>query len=181
MNKPWKHAITGVLTILALAVSFALAEEPEQRRHVPLTVDDVLKAQGQAKPVKKEADLNERLRAMAGASRFSQDYLLGPGDVIQVTVFGIEDLNKLELSLDSKGAVTLPFVGAVNLEGLTVRESEVKVATLYEASVIKNPQVGVTVKEYRSQFVNVLGAVLKPGTYQLTRRVFLLDALAMAG
>jgi polysaccharide export outer membrane protein len=46
---------------------------------------------------------------------------------------------------------------------------------------MKNPQVSVSVKEYRSQFINVLGAVVKPGTYQLVRRAFLVDALAMAG
>jgi polysaccharide export outer membrane protein len=65
--------------------------------------------------------------------------------------------------------------------GLTPRESEVKIATLFEASVMKNPQVSVSVKEYKSQFINVLGAVFKPGTYQLTRRTFLVDAIAMAG
>jgi len=80
-----------------------------------------------------------------------------------------------------KGRSPLPFINSVQLIGLTPRESEVKISTLYEASVIKNPQVTVGVKEYRSQFINVLGAVFKPGTYQLTRRAFLVDALAMAG
>jgi len=118
---------------------------------------------------------------MAGAARFSQDYLLGPGDIVQVTVFGIEDLKQKELTLDSEGKVSLPFINDVGLMGLTPRESEVKITTLYEASVMKNPQVSITVKEFHSQFVNVLGAVLKPGTYQLTRRAYLVDALAMAG
>jgi len=118
---------------------------------------------------------------MGGAVRFSQDYLLGPGDIIQVTVFGIEDLRQKELALDSEGKVSLPFINSVDLMGLTPRESEVKITALYEASVMKNPQVSVAVKEYRSQFINVLGAVDKPGTYQLTRRSFLIDALAMAG
>jgi polysaccharide export outer membrane protein len=132
-------------------------------------------------PAKSSIDLNDRLRSMTGAARFSQEYLLGPGDVIEITVFGIEDLKKKELTLDSDGKISLPFINAVQLIGLTPRESEVKIATLYEASVMKNPQVAVSVKEYRSQFINVLGAVFKPGTYQLTRRAFLVDALAMAG
>jgi polysaccharide export outer membrane protein len=132
-------------------------------------------------PAKSPVDLNDRLRAMSGAARFSQDYLLGPGDVIELTVYGIEDLKKKELTLDSEGKISLPFINTVQLMGLTPRESEVKIITLYEASVIKNPQVAISVKEYRSQFINVLGAVFKPGTYQLTRRAFLVDAIAMAG
>jgi polysaccharide export outer membrane protein len=64
---------------------------------------------------------------------------------------------------------------------LTAREAEIKVGALYDSTVMRNPQVSVSVKEYRSQFINVLGAVLKPGIYQLNRRAFLADALAMAG
>jgi polysaccharide biosynthesis/export protein len=168
----------GVFLILGVMLAQAFAEE-QDRKYIPIKIEDVLRTQ--AMPEKKEQDLNERLRAMAGATRFSQDYLLGPGDIIEVTIFGIEDLNKRELTLDSEGKITLPFLNTIGLIGLTPRESEVKIAALYEASVIKNPQVSVSVKEYRSQFFNILGAVSKPGFYQLTRRVFLLDALAMAG
>jgi polysaccharide biosynthesis/export protein len=172
------HAIRGLVFLLICASAFA--QQPD-RKHIPITIEDVLRQQTTAVPPKSSIDLNDRLRAMTGAARFSQDYLLGPGDVIEVTVFGIEDLKKKELTLDSEGKISLPFINNVQLIGLTPRESEVKIGALYEASVIKNPQVAVSVKEYRSQFINVLGAVLKPGTYQLTRRAFLVDALAMAG
>jgi polysaccharide export outer membrane protein len=161
------------------AALWAIAAQAQDRKRIPISLEDVLHQQ--SNPASSSSDLNERLRAMAGAARFSQDYLLGPGDIIQVTVFGIEDLRQKELALDSEGKVTLPFINDVGLMGLTPRESEVKIAALYEKSVMKNPQVNVTVKEFRSQFVNVLGAVVKPGTYQLTRRAFLLDVLAMAG
>ena len=161
------------------AALWAVVAQAQDRKHIPISMEDILRQQ--ANPSTNSQDLNERLRAMAGAVRFSQDYLLGPGDIIEVTVFGTEDLKQKDLTLDSEGKVSLPFINDVGLMGLTPRESEVKIATLYEASVMKNPQVSITVKEFHSQFVNVLGAVLKPGTYQLTRRAFLLDALAMAG
>ena len=151
----------------------------QDRKHIPISMEDILRQQTTG--AKSQIDLNERLRAMTGAARFSQDYLLGPGDIILVTVFGIEDLKAKELTLDSEGKISLPFINDVQLIGLTPRESEVKIGALFEASVMKNPQVSVSVKEYRSQFINVLGAVIKPGTYQLTRRAFLVDALAMAG
>ncbi len=162
------------------AAGCALAEQSD-RKHVSFTMEDVLRQQAAATALKPGVDLNERLRAMSGAARFSQDYLLGPGDIVHVNVFGINELKDKELTLDSEGKISLPFINEVTLIGLTPRESEVKISTLYEASVMKNPQVSVSVKEYRSQFINVLGAVLKPGTYQLTRRAFLVDALAMAG
>ncbi len=168
----------GFLVSILLLASLLSAQD---RKHIPITMEDVLRQQTAGAPAKSSVDLNDRLRAMTGAARFSQDYLLGPGDIIDVTVYGIEDLKAKELTLDSEGKISLPFINSVQLIGLTPRESEVKISTLYEASVMKNPQVAVSVKEYRSQFINVLGAVFKPGTYQLTRRAFLVDALAMAG
>ncbi len=168
-----------LVSLLILAAP-ALAQTPD-RKSIPITIEDVLRQHAAGGISRNTPDLNERLRSMAAISRFSQDYLLGPGDIIELTVFGIEDLKKKELSLDSEGKVSLPFVNEVQLMGLTPRESEIKIAALYEASVMKNPQVSVGVKEYKSQFVNVMGAVFKPGTYQLTRRAYLVDALAMAG
>jgi len=179
-RKRIKRIVRKVIKFVwVFAALWAIVAQAQDRNHIPISIEDILRQQ--ANPATNSQDLNERLRAMSGAVRFSQEYLLGPGDIIQVTVFGIEDLKQKELALDSEGKVSLPFINDVGLMGLTPRESEVKIATLFEASVMKNPQVSVSVKEYRSQFVNVLGAVLKPGTYQLTRRSFLVDALAMAG
>jgi polysaccharide export outer membrane protein len=151
-----------------------------ERKHIPISVEDILRLNGSS-PDQGAPDLNERLRSMAAATRYSQDYVLGPGDIVELTVFGIDELKQKSLALDARGRVYLPFINEVQLLGLTPRESEVKIATLYEASVLKNPQVSLAVKEYRSQFVNVLGAVVHPGSYQLVRRVFLIDGLAMAG
>jgi polysaccharide export outer membrane protein len=166
------------LLLLFLGCITGVAQE---RKRIPISIEDILRQQVAGVTDKGGQDLNERLRAMLAVARYSQDYLLGSGDVIEVTVFGIEDLKNKELVLDSEGKISLPFINEVQLLGLTARESEVKIATLYEASVLKNPQVSIAVKEYRSQFINVVGAVVRPGTYQLTRRVFLVDALAMAG
>jgi polysaccharide biosynthesis/export protein len=166
--------------LIFLLAGSLFAQQPD-RKHIPITMEEVLRRQAEGAAAGSQIDINERLRSMSAAARFSQDYLLGPGDIIELTVFGIEDLKKKELTLDTEGKISLPFIKDVQLMGLTSRESEVKIAALYEASIMKNPQVSVSVKEYKSQFINVLGAVFKPGTYQLTRRAFLVDALAMAG
>jgi polysaccharide biosynthesis/export protein len=169
-------------TLLFFILISSFLQAQDDRKHVPINIEDVMRQQViKTMPAKPAIDLNDRLRAMSGAARFSQDYLLGPGDIVNLTVFGIPDLNNKDLTLDSEGQISLPFINNVQLLGLTSRESEIKISALYQSSVIKNPQVAVSVKEYRSQFINVLGAVLKPGTYQLTRRAYLIDALAMAG
>ena len=165
---------------ILLALAAQASGEPNDRRHIPISMADIARFQAEG-AVGDAEDINERLRAMAGATRFSRDYLLGPGDVVEVSVFGIDALEKKQLALDSEGEISLPFLEHVRLLGLTARESEAKIAQLYASTVMKNPQVSVSVREYRSQFVNVLGAVVKPGTYQITRKIFLVDALAMAG
>ncbi|HSW39715.1 MAG TPA: polysaccharide biosynthesis/export family protein [Acidobacteriota bacterium] len=181
--------VTTCFTLLALFVfSIAAAsarqgahDQDNERKRIPITVDDIMRFQTAGDRITESSDLNERLLAMSAASRYRHDYLLGPGDIVEVTVFGIPDLQKKSLTLDSEGRISLPFINQVNLMGLTARESEVKIATLLENSVMKNPQVSVSVSEHRSQFFNVMGAVFKPGTYQITRKMFLIDALAMAG
>jgi polysaccharide biosynthesis/export protein len=167
-------------SLILLFGGYVFAQQSE-RKHIPITMADILRKQAAGVSDKSGFDLNERIRTMVGTARFSQNYLLGPGDIITVNVFGIRDLTEKELTLDSEGRISLPFINDLSLMGLTPRESEIKIGALFEASVMKNPQVTVSVKEYRSQFINVLGAVYKPGTYQLTRRAFLVDALAMAG
>ncbi len=167
--------------LIAILIPFILLAQEADRKRIPIEIGDILRQQAAGTAPNPSIDPNERLRAMAAAARFSQDYLLGPGDIIEVTVFGVEELRRKELVLNARGLVSLPFIGEVALAGLTAREAEVKVGSLYDSTVMKNPQVGVSVKEYRSQFINVLGAVLKPGIYQLNRRAFLADALAMAG
>src|SRR5262249_804078 len=82
----------------------------QDRRHIPFSIEDVMRGQTAGVKDKNSVDLNERLRSMTAIARFSQDYLLGPGDIILITVYGIEDLKQKELTLDSGGWVTLPFI-----------------------------------------------------------------------
>jgi protein involved in polysaccharide export with SLBB domain len=99
-------------SLFVLFAAGAVFAQQADRKHIPITMEDILRQQTAGPSSKSSADINDRLRAMAGAARFSQDYLLGPGDVIEVTVFGIEDLKKRELTLDSEGKISLPFIEA---------------------------------------------------------------------
>ncbi|MBI3658207.1 MAG: polysaccharide biosynthesis/export family protein [Acidobacteria bacterium] len=127
-------------------------------------------------------DLNKKLLTAQNSSpgQSREDYRLGPGDVVDIAVFDIKELTRT-LEISAGGKITLPFVNEITAEGLTAQELERALAVLLEAKVMKNPQVTVNIKEHRSQPVSVLGAVQRPGTYQITRRLHLIDALSLAG
>ena len=107
-------------------------------------------------------------------------YRVGPGDVVQITVFEVAELSQPAV-VTQQGSIPLPLVGEVGVEGLTTSEIESKLTSLYSQDLLRNPQISVRVEEFRSQPVSILGAVREPGVYQLQGRRRLLDVLAIAG
>lgn len=125
--------------------------------------------------------LNKRILAAAQTDAGDRsDYLLGPGDLIQVTVFEAMDL-KSEVRVTSRGYVTLPLIGQVMVKDLTAHDAETKIEDLYRQKYIKDPHVGVFVKEHFSQRVTLIGQIKSPGTYDLVKKFKLMDVLALAG
>ena len=110
----------------------------------------------------------------------SGPYRLGPGDVVQITVFEVDELSQPAV-VSQLGSIPLPLVGEVQVDGLTTSEIEGKLTSLYGQDLLRNPQISVRVEEFRSQPVSILGAVREPGVYQLQGRRRLLDVLAIAG
>jgi len=108
------------------------------------------------------------------------EYRMGPGDIVQVSVFGIPELEKLEGEIDSLGRVSLPLLGEVKLGGLTLSQAQ-EVLTKAFSKYVVQPKVSVAIKEYRSYRVSVLGEVNKPDVYALRGGRTLMDVLAMAG
>lgn len=110
----------------------------------------------------------------------SGEYRCGPGDRISVAVFEVEELSG-SATVDSEGLIRLPLVGAVDVRNLTTHEIEARLAELYGDNLVRDPNIGVSVEEYGSQPVSVLGAVESAGVFQLQGSRRLLDVLAMAG
>jgi polysaccharide export outer membrane protein len=108
------------------------------------------------------------------------EYQIGPGDVLEVVVFGNEDLSRSP-TVQTSGAISLPLLGDVPVAGLTTGEVQRKVTTLLARDYLVNPQVEVKVKEYQSQFVTLLGEVNHPGRKPLRGRTRLVDVLVEAG
>jgi polysaccharide export outer membrane protein len=123
-----------------------------------------------------------------GASNVSSDsegigtYLLGPGDVLDVRVFGQPDLNST-VEVDGDGNVSsLPFLEApVRAQCRTEKEVQKDITVAY-AKYIRNPQVSVRIAERKSrQPATVAGAVHNPMQVTMMRRARLHELLAKAG
>jgi polysaccharide export outer membrane protein len=111
----------------------------------------------------------------------SPEYRIGPGDVLEVEVFGNPELSRNPI-VQTTGAVALPLVGEVPVAGLTVGEAAARITGLLARDYLVNPQVEVRVKEYQSQFVTVTGEVNTPGRRALrSARTQLIDVLVEAG
>ena len=129
-----------------------------------------------ATPVKNTLPAPESAGLLSPAAA---DYRIGAQDVLDVNVFGIEEL-KREVQVDSGGKVVLPLVGQMQAGGKTPGEFSGELETALKAKYMKNPQVIVTVKNAQSQRVTIDGAVNKPGVYPLSGPTTLLQAVALA-
>lgn len=135
-----------------------------------------------ADSAKKEeiSQLNQQLFASAQVNVDPSDYLLGAGDLIHVTVFEAKDLES-KVRVSSRGYVTLPLLGQVQVKGLSAREAEEKIEQAYREKYIKDPHVSIFVEEHFSQRVTLVGQFKNPGTYDYLSKMRLLDVMALAG
>ena len=109
------------------------------------------------------------------------ELVIGADDALQIKVYGYDDL-ATETRVSSDGRISFPLIGEVSVGGQSTFEVESKIAKLLtNGGFIQNPHVTVTVLEFKSQQVSVLGFVNKPGLYPLESRSSLVDMLAMAG
>jgi polysaccharide biosynthesis/export protein len=109
-----------------------------------------------------------------------EDYLLGPEDVIEITVWGHQDLQRqVAVSLD--GTITFPLIGEVKAAGRSVQALEKILAAKLSDGYLVKPQVTINVKDYKSQKVYIMGEVKNPGTYPVTKKNDLLFTLSLAG
>lgn len=115
----------------------------------------------------------------SGAYEGASDYRIGAQDLLNISVFGVEELTR-DVRVNSNGHISLPLVGTVMAGGRTIPELESDLARKYADGYLQRPQVTVFVKEFTSQRITVEGAVKKPGIYPITGRTSLLQAIALA-
>lgn len=121
---------------------------------------------------KKEAEVD------LSTKKDSSSYQLATGDRVRIEVFGEEDL-KRDVTLTDNGKISYPFLGELVLEGLTLRELENLIKTGLQGAYLINPDVNVSVLEYRPFFIN--GEIKKSGSYPYQPGLTLRKAIALAG
>lgn len=111
-----------------------------------------------------------------------QEYRLGGGDLIHVSVFQNPDFSG-DRRVSELGVVSVPLIGAVSIGQLTVQEAEQLISKkLSQGGFVVNPQVSIVPLEMRSAQISVIGLVSKPGRYPLdSRNLKVSDAISMAG
>ncbi len=110
------------------------------------------------------------------------DYRLQPEDVLRITVYEQPDLDTTA-RISSTGEIAFPLLGKVKTAGLTVSELKDEIEKLLAKDYLVAPQVQVFIEQYHMKQVSVLGAVQKPGKYDMytERETTILEAIAMAG
>lgn len=121
----------------------------------------------------------------------ADDYVVGPQDVLNLIVFNDDSLSRPALVVDSDGTIDCPYVGRQKVSGLTTRQIEEMLRRVLGlrrdpqgrviGGYLTNPNLSVSVKDFRSQRVNVMGAVRNPGYVELQGDPTLTRALTQAG
>lgn len=106
------------------------------------------------------------------------DYIIGPGDVLEISVYEEEDLCKT-VRVSDTGMITYPLLGRVDVKQLTTAQVEERLTNLLAKDYLVNPQVNVFVKEYSKFYV--FGEVKQVGAYPLYGKLTVLEAITMAG
>src|ERR1035437_4012786 len=157
------NSLTRIILLLALAVPFAGS---------PQTAP----SESSTAPVTSAAGTTPTLAAA------SPQYVLRPGDVVQVKVYQEEDLASVS-RVGKDGTFTMPLVGSVKVGSNTLAEATLIVHDLLVKDYLVNPQVSLNVIEFAKRRFTVLGQVQRPGTYDMPpdESVSLLQAIATAG
>jgi polysaccharide biosynthesis/export protein len=149
---------------------------------VLLTCAEVLILPGQkAATAMAQAERVDRAAEPVLHSRQEGALRIGVGDMVQVTVFETPELSA-KLRVNADGTVELPVAGSTPIGGLTPQEAAEAIAKhLKDAQIMTDPRITVTIADYATQAISVLGEVKNPGNYLLLGPHSLYNALSAAG
>ena len=117
----------------------------------------------------------------SGPVAASNDYRIGPQDLLKLDVFGVEALSKRSVRVNASGQISLPLIGTLQAGGLTAEQLAADIAARLAQDYLQNPQVTIFIEEFTSQRVTVTGAVKTPNVFPLKGKTTLLQVVAQAG
>lgn len=109
-----------------------------------------------------------------------EDTTVGPGDLFEVRVYRQKEMSK-EYSVSSEGTISFPLIGVIKVAGMTPAGIERTLREKLADGYLRNPQVSVLVRAYRSKKISVFGQVRQPGTFAFTDGMSVIEAIAKAG
>lgn len=166
---PWARPLLVAAALLVTGCGGARATPP--------VVDLPAAADGGAVST---AALNAQLFVQTTPPQEGQDLSIGPGDLIEISVFEVEELTGLKVRVPLRGTITLPLLGQIPATGLTAFDLEETIRRRLQQKYMHDPQVSVFVAEQKSQRVSVIGSVRRGGVYPMTSQLRLADGLALA-
>ncbi|MBW1940566.1 MAG: SLBB domain-containing protein [Deltaproteobacteria bacterium] len=110
----------------------------------------------------------------------AQDYIVGEGDVLKISVYEHPDLTTVT-RVSGEGIIVVPLIGQINVMDFSVSRIADKITGLLADGYIINPQVNVFIEEYRSKKAVILGQVNSPGMYELREHTTFLEFISKAG
>jgi polysaccharide biosynthesis/export protein len=117
----------------------------------------------------------------SGLNTVSANLVIGPGDLLGISVFDTPELTQ-ETRVSNSGAIEYPLLGSVNVMGMTAPEAAHTISTLLrKGDFVRDAQISISIKEYATQGVSLLGEVRRPGSYPAMGTHTLLDYITAAG
>ena len=110
----------------------------------------------------------------------SSEYRLGPKDLVELKVLEVPEMN-VERRVNDNGAISLPLVGELTVQGLTATEVTERLEAVLTAKYVVRANVSVIIKEFANKPVSIVGAVVRPGSLTIAGRWNLLQAISASG
>ncbi len=129
-------------------------------------------------PVGAEINTEQAQSTQAPDNFENEQYKVGPGDLIKITIFNQEELSG-EYLINGAGQIALPLIGDINAKDLTAKQVEQGIANKLKPDYLLNPRVNVQVLNYRPFYI--LGEVKSPQSYPYVDGMTYLNAVAIAG
>lgn len=183
------HYLATLLKVLAITPIFFMAiscapnvtnKDPAAVSHSPTLSDDTGNLGGSASADNSGDDI-DRIREQRSQDSFNPDFAIGPGDIIDISVPDVPEISSRVERVSAQNNIDLPVAGEIKVGGLTEAQARDAIRTAL-AKLVKDPDVNLFVKEYKSRQVAVVGMVNRPGLYSLNSRSdTVLDLIGRAG